>query len=131
MAGAAGPAAVTVTVLQFVLPALLVLAGVVYTQRQIGQASRRATAVEARKVDADAFDRARKYDQEVVAGLRAELQRARDEIAALRSTLDAERRDHDRESRELRVHVDRLERIVARLTRRLREAGLDVAAEEV
>lgn len=119
----------TVTVLQFVVPGVLVLAGVLYTQRQIGQASRRATAVEARKVDADAFDRARRYDQEVVDGLRAELQRARDEIAALRSTLDAERRNHDRQSRELRNHVDRLERIVARLTRRLREAGLDVAEE--
>lgn len=121
------------TVVASVVSALCVLAGVLYTQRQLRKAAERTADVEERKVDAEAYDRARTYDREVVKGLREDLQRAREEIAALRRTLEGERREHERETREheretreLRMHVDRLEMVVARLTRRLREAGLDV-----
>jgi len=131
---------VWVNLLTAMVSGALVLAGVVYTQRQIAAASRRAadldadarrreTALGDRKVDAEAFDRARRYDQEVVEGLRKDLRRAREEITALRTTLDAERTEHHQETRELRTHIDRLERTVARLTRRLVDAGFDVTEE--
>jgi chromosome segregation ATPase len=127
------------------LVALIAVSGVVYTARSNRKASdqanevAKATEVTARKkVDQDAFDRARAADQETIRNLREEVNRERtlrredqqqtqSEIAKLERQIEALRLDlsssHRNEQR-LLEHIDKLEATVARLRARLAVAGL-------
>ena len=87
--------------------------------RASAKAQAASDRLENRKVDAEAYERARKFDQEVAAGIRLELDRARAELADLRTELLREQR----ENRELRRQVDQLERTIERLRDRLAAAG--------
>lgn len=118
------------TALQYVVPAVLVLMGVGYTQRQIAKASQRTAEVEASKVDGAAYERARLFDNGVVERIQQELNRAYEDIASLRATIERERSAHATETQHLRQHIDQLENTVGRLSRQLRNAGLDVELPE-
>lgn len=100
---------------------VVVITGLI-TYRQATRALKASTRLENRKVDAEAYERARKFDQEVAAGIRAELDRARAELADLR----AELRREQKENRELRRQIDQLERTMQRLRDRLTAAGFTV-----
>lgn len=117
-----------ITIIQFVVPAILVLIGVLYTQRQLAKASQRTSEVESSKVDGAAYERARLFDSGVVDRIQRELDRATSEINSLRETLNRERQEHEIEARSLRAHIDRLENSVSRLARQLRDAGIDIDA---
>ncbi len=110
------------TVAASVAAGLFAFAGILVTQLQIRSATARTARLASAKVDADAYDRARRFDAEVVASIRVELDRARGELAGLRSVLDIERREHDAANRELR-------RTVSRLAHQCRAAGLAVDVE--
>jgi hypothetical protein len=116
------------------LPALsagvLAVVGALLSYRQSTRANAAAQSVETVRVDAAAYDRARSFDREATDRIRLELERAEAEIAGLRQTLSDERIAHAKERAELMRRLDRLERVVYRLRRRLREAGIDVGEEE-
>lgn len=104
-----------------VVAAILVLVGVVITQRQLAKAAERTAGLEQTKVDGAAYDRAREYDREVVAGLRQDVALLRQEIASLRETLAREREDRSveraastEERSELRGLIVDLRQTVAR-----------------
>jgi FtsZ-interacting cell division protein ZipA len=132
-----------------VIVALLAVAGVVYTAwanrqqnkratEQSERQARRATELERRKVDQDAYDRARHADQETIRSLQREIERERAlrtedhatatrELERLGHQLDALRQaltDEQRENTRLREHIDRLERTIVRLRQRLVNADL-------
>lgn len=115
--------------LSAVITALFVLAGVIYTQRQIRKAAERTSAVEDRKVDAEAYDRAREFDQGIVNGIKDELTRAKAEVRELRDALEKERAEHFNEVTEFRRKLRALEDTIDRLRARLRSVGIEVGDE--
>lgn len=114
---------------QAVVTAAFVLAGIVFTQWQIRKAADRAATVEDRKVDAEAYERAREFDQSVVNGIKDELTRAKAEVIELRNALEKERTEHFNEVWEFRRKLRSLEDTIDRLRSRLRQAGIEVGDE--
>lgn len=117
-----------------VVAAVLVLVGVIFTQRQLAQAAARTAGLEQTKVDGAAYDRAREFDREIVTGLRLEVERLRQDIRQLNATLQRERDDRstermkEREDRsvertELRSLIAELRQTVARQGRELGETS--------
>lgn len=131
--------------------------GAVLSFVQANSVRREQKKMEQRKVDAEAYERARKFDQEVVTGLRAEVERLegrlQDEMERLRveqdksAELEAQleelgglqdeivslRQDLDQErvvSDELRAKVRSLEERIARLRARLAELGIDSEGDD-
>lgn len=103
-----------------ILVALIAAIPVAYTAWATRRAADRSRVIEKTKVDADAYDRARKLDESTITRLERDLDSAQRSIDALRRDLS----DEQRENLRLREHIDRLEATVARLRARLGVAGL-------
>ena len=130
------------TVVASTLPGFLALAGVIYVRRDTRhlETQKHVEAEKAlnKKVDTEAFDRARTIDSDAIRHLQSELVRERDErareraetrkeierlqrqIEALRTDLSGAQRQETR----LLEHIDKMEATVARLRARLAVAGL-------
>lgn len=94
------------------LSGLVGLAGLWFTTRQARRASKTADQIEARRVDAEAYERAQEFTEFGIEQLRSQL-------VAMKQDLQ----EKDTEVRALRVRVRELEDEVAELRRTARRTG--------
>jgi septal ring factor EnvC (AmiA/AmiB activator) len=109
--------------------AVLTLAGTAMQVRSMRTAAAEAQRTADKKVDAEAYDRARAIDQGVFDRLTGEIRALENQVSALRAELEAEERAHDatkQENTTLRQRLADVEQTVERMSRLLSAASIEL-----